>query len=363
MPAKDYSQHKVIKLTQQLIRFKTSKDNYQELVRIIDFCQRFFEGSGLVVKRFESHKKPSLVITTTKTKKPDMFMVGHLDVIEAEDKDFKPVVRGRRLYARGASDMKGVTAAMMVVMKELAKHDDKKVGLMLTCDEEVGGENGVHYLLKQGYRCKCAFVPDDGDNWRLVTEEKGALHIKLTAAGKMAHGSRPWEGENAIDKLLRVYSKLRVEFPDAQKPKWGETMNLGRIVGGDATNQVAGWAQMYLDFRFTSKYSDTNLYQKIQRIVGKGVKMEKIISGNVNVHGLESKPVKDFYLFANKFFGKRIKLAKVNGGSDARFFGELGIPSIIIKPKCGNQHAPGEWVDMPSLVAFYDLLKRYLIEG
>ena len=70
---------------------------------------------------------------------------------------------------------------------------------MFTTDEELGGENGVGELLKHGWSAGLAVIPDGGENWQVESAAKGPLRAEIVClAGRSAHGSRPWEGENAI---------------------------------------------------------------------------------------------------------------------------------------------------------------------
>ncbi len=356
--------NKILSLSKKLIRLRTTADNLQQLEEAVKLCADYLGQAGLSVYQYKKNNKPSLVALTQKTKKPKLMLVGHLDVVDAENDQFTPQIKGNKLFGRGASDMKSLVAVMMVALTKVAKERlDKNIGLMLTTDEEIGGANGVGFLLKEkGFRPACAFIPDSGDNWQLVIEEKGILHIKLTARGKSAHGSRPWEGVNAIDKIIAAYLKLRRYFPEAKKEKWSETMNLGRIVGGESVNKIPDKAEMYLDFRLTSRYSQDSLYNKIKKIVGKEVKVERIAGGDVNVCGLDNKCINDFYLFAKDFLHKKIQTKRVHGASDGRYFGALGIPSIIIKPRCGNTHGKNEWIDIDDLMRFYQLLLSFLKE-
>jgi len=95
----------VIGLTKQLIKFKSTKENLAELKNCVDFCASYLAKFS-IVKKFEFDDKPSLVATYSDTK-PDIFLVGHLDVVEAPDKQFTAEIKGNKLLGRGAVDMKG----------------------------------------------------------------------------------------------------------------------------------------------------------------------------------------------------------------------------------------------------------------
>ena len=58
---------------------------------------------------------------------------------------------------------------------------------------------------------------------------------------------------------------------------------------------------------------------------------------------------------------KEINFSKEEGGSDARFFAQKKIPTIICGIKKGNAHANGEWVDMREAELFYEALQNFII--
>jgi len=76
---------------------------------------------------------------------------------EDEAPPFDAALRDGRIYGRGAADMKGSCATMMVLMKDLGSFPLEKpsLGLILTTDEEIGGYDGVRYLLRdKKYSCR-----------------------------------------------------------------------------------------------------------------------------------------------------------------------------------------------------------------
>src|SRR3989344_3518326 len=230
------SKKELVSLLKSLVSFKTTSDNLPEIRRCVDFVEDYFSGSGLFVKKFVSGGKPSLVVTAKNTKSPDFFFVAHLDVVPAAASDFKAKVRSGKVFGRGALDNKGSAAVLMYLMKELAKKGKKPpVGLMLSCDEEIGGENGEKYLLRQGFRSRFVVVPDAGKRLnQLIFKEKGLLRLKVSAGGKAAHGAYPWKGENAIEKLIGAYERIKRLFPETGRNHWHSTVNLGVISGGSA---------------------------------------------------------------------------------------------------------------------------------
>lgn len=350
-------------LTKKLIKFQSDADHPGQIEKCFLFVVENLKKANLIVKKYRSGGKPSLMASRKDKKHFEFILNGHLDVVPANYKGaFTPVVKGNRLYGRGSADMKGNVSVLVEIMKnnEL-KHVD--MALMLTFDEEIGGSNGVDYLLtKQGYSCNCAIVPDGGNNFHLILNEKGIIHIKMTAKGKATHASRPWDGENAIEKLLEIYKKIKKQIPSAKKNNtWAPTLNLGKITGGDAINKVPDYAEMYLDFRYPKK----NYYNKIMKTLNKlvrntnGVKHEILVDGSEMSTSINNKYVKRILETAKN---KRAPLTpdKDHPASDGRFFSAKGIPVIMFNPKCSQGHVKNEWVDVNSLEKVNDVLVDFL---
>ncbi len=51
---------------------------------------------------------------------------------------------------------------------------------------------------------------------------------------------------------------------------------------------------------------------------------------------------------------------KGHGASDGRFFSAQGIPVFLAKPKASSPHIKDEWIDWDSLVAFKDIIKKWI---
>ncbi len=351
----------LVKLTGELMNFKTTSGNYDEKKKIIAFVKKQFKSKKVFIREFEKNKNPSLVITFEKNKNPKIFLNGHLDVVPANDHEYTARIKGGRIYGRGSGDMKAACAAMIEVMKHFSGLGKRpSLGLMLTTDEEVGGKDGVGYLLKnKKFSSELAIIPDGGTDLKtIVLNEKGVLHFKIKAYGKSAHGSRPFLGENAIEKLIKNYLRLRKVIPELKKKRWANTMNLGKFSGGDTVNKVPDYAEMYLDIRYTKKADRDKIIQKVRKIVPD---FEIISEGTPFIQD-KHRHISSFKKVIEKNTGQKVLFSRVEGASDARYFSEKGIPAIITKIKAKNIHSRGEWVDIKEMKVFYESLVEFIKE-
>ncbi len=342
----------LIKLTSNLVKFETVKGRPDELRRCIDYVQKQFPKHIYITKGINKGK-PYLIASVKKTKRPDLLFVCHLDVVEAEPEQFKPKLKGNRLYGRGAQDMKSGAAIAIQLLKE---EKEKNIAAMFTTDEEIGGENGVGFLVKK-WKPKMV-IAIEPSKARIVTKHKGVLWIKLKAKGKSAHGSTPWEGDNSIDKLLDGYERVKRILKQKTRKKWQLTYNLGMIKGGDAFNKVPDEAEFGLDIRYTENDDLNKIIKKIRKI--KNLKL-KIIQKQPMLNTNEDSPeIKKLKKISERIFRQKVDFFHQTGASDVRYFGSKGIAAINFGPLGKNLHSKNEWVDLRSVEKIFLILKEYI---
>ncbi len=354
----------------ELIKFKSVAQNPEELRRIIEFVEEYLKETKLIIKKFEKNSKYSLIATFKNTKKPKIFFVGHLDVVDASDDLFQPKLEGNIIRGRGAIDMKGPCAVLVELFKELSNEGKfYDIGLMLTTDEEVGSENGVKYLLyEEDYSCDFAIIPDGGFNFNIINKEKGVLHFRVISEGKSAHGSRVWEGLNAIDNLIDFYNDISLIFPSepcGDPNHWHNTINIGRIQGGVKVNIVPDYAVAEIDVRFTEPWTIETMKEQILSSIRKfpNLKFEVLSTGEVIYVPENNNFLKLYKEKAEKILNRKIEFICEHGATDGRFFAQKGIPVIITNAIGYGLHTDEEWVDLESLNTLKEIFKSFLDEG
>lgn len=349
-----------------LIEFKTVTGNHVECERALAWIEDFARSLPVHMTRLSSNSFQSLVITTKKTKKPDIWLVAHLDVVPGSDSAFKPKVKGGKLYGRGAYDMKFALACYLKSFQDLGRQLSKyNIGIMITTDEEVGGMNGVGMLMRKGYRSNVAVLPDGGDFWRIEATAKGVYHVLLESKGTSAHGSRPWEGENAIDTLTEFIEELRGlgHFACTKKCDHAHgTMNVGYINGGAAVNQIPNYAKAGIDIRFMNGKELKAVQTLLAKLQKKypGITVSRGSFGASVNTPLNNQYVKKFRALVEAHTGKKnLQPILSHGASDARFFAEHDIPVIVIRPDGGGHHSEVEWIDVKALQTFNNVIRDF----
>jgi len=164
----------------------------------------------------ESQNQPRKILLAylgDKGAKPHLHFNGHYDVVPATGEwrvtePFNPLVKDGRIYGRGASDMKGPLASILIALTALAEHRGELVGLAsfsAVPDEEIGGGAGAGYLVEQKGRFAdlCIIAEPSGVN-NIWDSHKGQAWLEVTVRGKSAHASTPWLGVNAFERACRL---------------------------------------------------------------------------------------------------------------------------------------------------------------
>jgi succinyl-diaminopimelate desuccinylase len=349
-------------MLRDLVEMRTVSGEYEENGAALDYIDNFLSERAMHVKRFEWNGYESLVATTQRTTTPKVMVVIHLDVVPAHDELFQLREKDGKYYGRGVFDMKFAIPPTLHLIDELDASDKLHkydFGVMVTSDEEIGGYEGVVPLLEEGYIPDVAVVADGGDDWKMETFCKGLWLLPITAKGTSAHGSRPWEGESAIAKIIDVIHTIEALFPG--KKQDDSTLTVSMIHGGTAMNQVADEATVNLDMRFGSVEDMEKLVPTIRKICkDRGLTMGEEIYSDPVVNSLKDPLIASFTRSIKKVTGRSPGEVISHAGADARHFAAKGVPCAIVRPPGGNLHGPDEWIGKKGFFQFKDILKDYI---
>ena len=128
-----------------------------------------------------------------------------------------------------------------------------RVHFVCVSDEESDEieERGSDYVVEQGYTGDFAITGEPTD-LHIGVEAKGVLAMRLEITGVSAHGSTPWLGDNAVLKAVDVFRSIEsMAFSRESSDLFDRpSLNLGRILGGDAVNKVPDSCCIDVDIRF-----------------------------------------------------------------------------------------------------------------
>lgn len=361
-------EERITALTRDLILIPSTHSRPEDCARCFSFIKNHLEQvPGAMVREYSSAGFGSLVATLG-SEPPEILFCGHIDVVDhADASDFKSVIDGGRICGPGAGDMKGAVAIVMELFRNLARRFPRiSIGLAITSDEERGGENGVRYLFDEvGLRCGVAIVPDGGSLAEITVEEKGIVHGRVRCQGIAAHAARPWLGVNAVEQaasIVRDLGELFLELgggvPMTQENHWGPTCAVTRWGSENgAINGIPEDAWLEFDARFTAPTPASHIVQKLESLIGRRGELEVIVSAEPTVLD----PDELFVAVTGEMTGAPAKLIRASGGSDARFIRQHGIPVLLSRPLVGGLHSVEEWIDIRSMMTYYQICERYVL--
>src|SRR5215207_5101779 len=238
-------------LTERLITYDTS--TLEGMQSAAGFVKGWLEARDVEVTGTMHNGRPVLAATVGPAGGPVVVFHGHLDVVPARPEQFSPAVHGDRLYGRGAYDMKGGLAGMMLAVHDLIGQERVRVHFVCVADEESEevDQRGSDYLVEQGYIGNFA-ITGEPTNMHIGIQAKGVLAMRIEVIGTAAHGSTPWVGDNAVLKAIDVFRQIET-LPFARESSDlfdRPSINLGRIVGGDALNKVPDLCAIDVDVRY-----------------------------------------------------------------------------------------------------------------
>ncbi len=340
----------------------------------IEIIHEYFKlnHENVFITRTQNNSIQSIIISNHDNHSYDLVLVGHVDVVDASYPNaFEPFIKDGKVYARGASDMKGTVWAMIKAFEQRINNQSDsnlKVALLISSDEEIGGMNGIGYLVNNiGVKAKVAFVPDGGDNWKLVTGEKGTLHINIDSKGLASHGSRPWLGEHAGEKLINQIMKFQTWFKDRYgvatlQDNWIPTANIGSINFGQSANKVPELASAKIDLRFTSSNQLEDIKLKLNEFFNVpelDLSFSEIALGSPTEVDTSAISVQK-WIDVCKEANRELTTQTTSGASDARWFTDMGADIVISKPTCSAIHIDDEWIDLEELNLFKSLITKWI---
>ncbi len=327
----------------------------------IEYIDLFLSERGLYVKRFDFGGHAALFATTQRTKTPRVLLAAHVDVVPGPARLFKLQEKGDRLYGRGVLDMKFAIAAYLQLVDDLQDDLHKyDFGLMITTDEELGGRDGVKALTELGYLPEACVLPDGGKDWVLEQAAKGMVWVVATATGKPGHGSRPWDGESANEKMMLFLQAVQRELFATQSPDTS-TINIGTLHGGSAANQVADLCTSDIDIRPVNHEDHTRIVARLKELADEyDVNCEYLINDSPIEVDLTDPYVIAYANSLEKVTGIPLRTMRSNGGSDARHLAVHSIPTLVGYPVGGGSHSDDEWLETKSLYQFRDVVQDFL---
>lgn len=307
--------------------------------------------------------------------------LGHTDVVPPGPESawasppFEPEIRGGRLYARGAADMKSSVAAMTLALVDFVRAHPRhagRVGILLTSDEEGPATDGVRYvadvLARRGDRPAWCVVGEPSSSQRLGdvirVGRRGSLSGELVVRGVQGHVAYPALARNPIHAFAPALAELaatRWDDGNAEFPP--TTFQVSNIAAGTgASNVIPGELRASFNFRFGTASTEADLRRRVGAILARhGVEHE--IGWQLSGAPFHTAPgsLRDAVVGACREVLGIEPVADTGGGtSDGRFIAPLGAEVVELGPVNSSIHKVDECVAIADLEPLRAVHRRIL---
>ncbi|MGM0398337.1 MAG: M20 family metallopeptidase [Halobacteriota archaeon] len=367
---------------------------------IADYVATVLEDADIPYEAITSDPtKPNVVATIPGDRDETLLFNGHLDTVpfDAEDWEYDPLGEqvDDRIYGRGATDMKGALAAMLIVARSFARSDESPpldLQFAFVSDEEVPSDAGLGTLLEESVIDVDACLIGENTCMQgrhsVTVADRGSIWLTLQARGESAHGSRPMLGANAIDRLYAAIDHLRTSLSNRPlridetiepiidesvafyAPLLGETeaerlfryptVNLGTLEGGTAINTVPESAIARVDVRLTATVDTATVLSDIRDCLA-GHEHVSIVETSWSTGTFEAPDgplVSAVAETAASVVEDRIYRRSATGGGDVKQLRDAGISTVEFALGTDTAHAADEYLPREALLANAEIYAR-----
>jgi len=306
---------------------------------------------------------------------------GHTDVVPPGPLDqwtsnpFTPTIRDNKLYGRGAADMKGPIAAMVVALEEsLASHPDPRVSfaLLLTSDEEGPAVDGTvrvcEALTARGERLDWCVVGEPtavaqtGDT--IKNGRRGTMSGRLSVKGVQGHIAYPQFAKNPIHLLAPALTDLvGIEWDKGNEFFQPTSFQVSNIhAGTGASNVIPGVCVVDFNFRFCTESTPESLQQRLNGVLDRH-KLEYTLEWVVGGLPFLTAPgalVHSAKEAIREETGLEPELSTTGGTSDGRFIAQVCPEVLELGPPNASIHKIDEHVDIAELEKLKNIYRRLL---
>ena len=355
------------------LRLLSAKSETPDDDGLLDFITEYL--SDFKAYRFDDGDIKSLFLTKKFGDGAHLCFSGHIDVVPAGDawdsEPYTPKIEDRKIYARGAQDMKSGVAAFVQACKEV-KNFNGRLSVMLSSDEEadgIGTQNALKGIEKMGLLPDYAIIAEPtcedifGDAIKIG--RRGSVNGVLKLYGKQGHAAYPAKSVNVINLIAPILPKMAGKNLDDGDEFFEPSQFVITDIraGMEVTNVTPGLLKMMFNVRNSTKTTVADIEQFVKsNFDGLNYELEMKPSANSFMTTPDSKIVKLLQSSIKDICKIDTKLSTAGGTSDARFFGKFGVDTVEFGVINDTIHAPNERTTINEVKALNSVFNRVLNE-
>jgi succinyl-diaminopimelate desuccinylase len=301
---------------------------------------------------------------------PVLHFHGHYDVVPADTPDhFVPEISGDEARGRGTADMKGGLVSLLLALaalRPLASQLRGRICLSIVPDEETGGAAGTERLLATGAlpRGGVGMLTPEPTGPVVWNGSRGAISMRLSVEGRMAHVALQHQGLNAFEGMLELGGMLRDLRREVEGRAFGaDTLGLegppsvlligGTCSGGVNFNVVPETTTFTIDRRFHPAEPREAVEREMEKIFrrfrrrGWRLKTELLQRGDASLTPAGGPFAQALLESVRSVTGREPRVALCPGILETRFFLQHGVPGLAYGPgELEVSHSPNERVSV-----------------
>ena len=308
---------------------------------------------------------------------PIFSFAGHTDVVPAGDdgawdsNPFEPTIKNGMLYGRGAADMKGSLASMVVATENFIEKNPNHNGIiafLITSDEEGVAINGtakvMDFLKDSNQKIDFCLVGEPSSTAILgdviKNGRRGSLNACLRVKGKQGHIAYPLLADNPIHLVTPALNQLCDEQWDNGNDYFPATsFQISNIHSGDkVTNVIPGEVEVMFNFRYSTETTKEELQKRVNDILDSH-KLNYFVEWSHSGYPFltpKGELVSACVDAIEKIKAIKPELSTSGGTSDGRFIAQEGTQVVELGPNNSTIHQVNESVSVQDLE---DLSKIY----
>ncbi|POY45242.1 succinyl-diaminopimelate desuccinylase [Avibacterium gallinarum] len=314
--------------------------------------------------------------------RPVVAFAGHTDVVPVGDESqwqyppFSAKIVDDMLYGRGAADMKGSLAAMIVAAENYVKANPDHAGtiaLLITSDEEAAAKDGtvrvVETLMARGEAIDYCLVGEPSSAEKLgdvvKNGRRGSITGNLYIEGVQGHVAYPHLADNPVHKSVDFLKELTTYQWDQGNEFFPPTsLQIANIQAGTGSNNVIP-GEFYVQFnlRYCTEVTDELIKQTVEQMLKKH-QLDYRIEWNLSGKPFLTKPGK----LVNAVVDSLEKIAQITpaletggGTSDGRFIALMGAEVVELGPLNATIHKVNECVSCQDLATLGEVYQQMLM--
>ncbi len=312
---------------------------------------------------------------------PLLAFAGHTDVVPPGPLDdwdsppFTPEIRDGYLYGRGAADMKGGLAAMLIATEQFVlanPNHSGRIAFLITSDEEGPATQGtvkvLEHLANRGEQIDWCIIGEPSASEKtgdtIKNGRRGSLGGHLIIQGSQGHIAYPHLAVNPIHKAAAAINEMTLERWDEGNRYFPATsFQISNIYSGTgAMNVIPGRLELDFNFRYSTQSNAAQLSERIEQILNKHALDYELKWTSYGLPFLteEGLLTQTAVSAVEAVMGYPAALSTSGGTSDGRFIAPTGAQVIELGPNNSTIHRVNERVSVEELLQLTQIYQQII---